>query len=248
MAVPMSNAEITPSKSNIFLRLWRGELPLWQSYWIYGALGGLVLRFISPAITYFLVANSKSLSLFDIRAITYIWFAAVTFYTVVVLVGIWRSADNYRALHDGKTGYATLAKIGVVLGGLSLLGALAQFASNDDQISTLSKGTTPDEQMQYQAVISGLNADLPKMVDSITRLNKIDIQNGSFVYYETILKQFDDKAAALARIKLTIAAGLCKDADTVKSLNSGANYIYIYSDSKGLPIGQLTISKSDCAS
>jgi hypothetical protein len=45
----MSSEETAKTNnSNLFLKLWRGEIPLWQSYWIYGALVGVALRLLSP--------------------------------------------------------------------------------------------------------------------------------------------------------------------------------------------------------
>jgi len=143
-----------------------------------------------------------------------------------------------------------LAKVGVVLGALSFIGAFAKMASNETgSVASLSEATSPDEQMQYKAIISGLNADLPKMIDSITRLEKIDVKRGSYIYYETLTKEFDDKQKGqlLTNLQPIIASGLCKNTDTLSSLNSGLSYTYIYSDSKAQPIGQLTITKSACA-
>jgi hypothetical protein len=62
----MSSEETAKTNnSNLFLKLWRGEIPLWQSYWIYGALVGVALRLLSPWLTYILVSNANSMSKFD---------------------------------------------------------------------------------------------------------------------------------------------------------------------------------------
>jgi len=121
-------------------------------------------------------------------------------------------------------------------------------ASNDtNSISALPKATSPDEQMQ--ALISGLNADLPKMIDPVTRLNKIDLKSNGYIYYETITKKLDNKEKdiSLKHLKPVIASGLCKNIDTLEIINSGLNYTYIYSDLEAQPIGEITVTKLDCA-
>lgn len=176
--------------------------------------------------------------------------AIVTTYAIVISVGIWRSATKYAVLYPNRNGYATLAKICVVLGALSIPAAYVQMASNDtNSISALPKATSPAEQMQYQALISGLNADLPKMIDPVTRLNKIDLKSNGYIYYETITKEIDNKEKdiLLKHLKPVIASGLCKNIDTLKVLTSGLNYTYIYSDLEAQPIGEITVTKLDCA-
>jgi hypothetical protein len=189
------------------------------------------------------------MSKFDTSVIWYAWSAIIITYGVVVLVGIWRSANKYAVLNP-KNSYATSAKVGVVLGALSIIAAFGRIAANEaDTVASLSEATSADERMQYQALISGINADLPKMVDSITRLNKIDVKRTGYIYYETLIKEFDDKQKGqlLNNLKPILASGLCKNTDTLSSLNGGLSYTYIYSDSKEQPFGQLTITKSACA-
>jgi hypothetical protein len=137
---------------HFFLKLWSGEIPLWKSYWIYGVVVGAILRLLSPLLTYLLVSHTYMMSAFDISMITYTWTAILATYAIVISVGIWRSATKYAVSYPNRNGYATLGKICVVLGALSVPAAYVQMASNDtNSISALPKATSPDEQMQYQA-------------------------------------------------------------------------------------------------
>lgn len=222
---------------------------LGKSYWIYGVLVGTILRFVSPLLTYILASNAKIMSEFDIILISYSFYALMVIYSFIVLVGIWRSSNKYAALNP-KQHYSALAKAAVILGAFSLVAVFGNLASNEkNSISSLSEATSPDEKMQYQAIISGLNTGLPKMIDQITRLDKIDLQSSGYIYYDTIIKELDDnqKEHLLNSVKPIIASGLCKSADTLNSLNNGLSYTYIYSDSKAQPLGKITITKSDCA-
>jgi len=248
----MSSEEITQANSrNFFVKLWRGDVPLWKTYWLYGVLGGVIFRLLSPLLTYVLVLNANILSRFDILFVTYIFNSIIISYSLVILVCIWRSAGKYGILHPDRRRYASLARGAVCLGVLYLVAAVSKIALNEgDSVSSLSNATSPDEKMQYQALISGLNAELPKMIDSITRLDKIDVNGVGYIYYETVTKELDNKEAEqlLNNLKPIVASGLCKNTNTFDSLNSGLSYKYIYTDSKARPLGEITVTKSDCSS
>ena len=81
------------------------------------------------------------------------------------------------------------------------------------------------------------------------RLNKIYLKSNGYIYYETITKEIDNKEKdiLLKHLKPVIASGLCKNIDTLKVLTSGLNYTYIYSDLEAQPIGEITVTKLDCA-
>jgi hypothetical protein len=87
------------------------------------------------------------------------------------------------------------------------------------------------------------------MIDAITRLDKIDIGSDGYIYHETLIKELDKKQTdrVLNDLRKSLPSSLCGNAETLKSLNAGLSYRYIYSDSKAQLIGQLTITKSACA-
>ena len=95
-------------RQNIFLRLWRGELPLVVSYWVFGVLAGLVWR-IAPRI----------LNLSNRVEVALLWAAMVGYY-FVAYVGIWRAANKY----TGRKEWAFLAKAAVVVGSIFLISSL----------------------------------------------------------------------------------------------------------------------------
>jgi len=84
-----------------------GNLGLAKTYWIFGVISSVILRFI---MTFIIMSGIN-----PIIAIV-MGFA----YSIIVWIAIWNSATNY----DGLKLWAILAKISVVFG---ILGSLAQF-------------------------------------------------------------------------------------------------------------------------
>lgn len=87
-------------------RLWRGEVPLAETYWFYGVVLsmaiGLAARFAG------LVPGSSAAKLFLLALLLYWGFISIS---------IWRSANRYR----GRQLWARLAKWAVVLSALPFI-------------------------------------------------------------------------------------------------------------------------------
>ena len=98
-------------------------------------------------------------------------------------------------------------------------------------------------------MVAGLNADLPKKVDSITTLTKIDADQSGFKLFETISASAKINKATFAQtMRHSISAALCKDQDVRNNLNRNLNYDYVYVDSNQNSIGQVLITRADCPS
>lgn len=234
-------------KTNFILRLWRGDVPLWKTYWIYGVLIGVILNISVTWVLYQSYYYAEDFSQFDRYSISYFLLAVILLYSLLVYVGVWRSANNYRKLYPTKRGNAVLAQIAVVLSALAATGQLANsFNNTNNSIDAIRKSGSPDQRLKLEATIAGLNKDLPKMIDSITRLNKIDINDRENTYFETITVQLDNPDVLQTRIKPSIAKGLCGQTGTLSTLKDGRNYHYVYSDSDGKPLGDIVITKADC--
>jgi hypothetical protein len=65
------------------VRLWRGDVALVITYWVFGAVGGVALRLLSPAVTYEIMAHSTTMSVFDIQVLLYLWVAFLITYSVL---------------------------------------------------------------------------------------------------------------------------------------------------------------------
>jgi hypothetical protein len=105
--------------NNFVARNWRGEFPLWVSFWVFPWLGTITV-FVLAAVADSLFSGSS----YDPRAILTtlltLWFASAVVSTWHV-VGVWRSATG-RSKTSSWTG---LAKLSVILGALAMVARLA---------------------------------------------------------------------------------------------------------------------------
>ena len=89
---------------NIVVALWRGQVPLARTAWIYG--GVLLIALLSPVI---LLTAVRSPLLHSPLMIPICLFALI--YAAFIAVAIWRSANNY----GGWVAWRALAKGSVVV-------------------------------------------------------------------------------------------------------------------------------------
>jgi cytochrome bd-type quinol oxidase subunit 2 len=86
-------------------RLWRGEVGLGRAFWEYALVIGTLAHVITTGLAYgAYVAGAP------------VWLAGLLFvlaapYTVLVAVGVWRSADRYR----GPPHWALAARIAIIV-------------------------------------------------------------------------------------------------------------------------------------
>ena len=102
--------------SNFILRLWRGQVSLAKTYWLFGVLFGVIIRVASPGVTYLIFSNNEKLSAFDITALTDGWLVFIIAYSLFISVAIWRSANIYALEKPTKKANATLARVAVCVG------------------------------------------------------------------------------------------------------------------------------------
>lgn len=88
--------------------LWRGEISLAKTYWIYGVCIN-VLLFISVS---YILSNEQLFSTPPGKLVFWIFIVFSLVYTPFILICIWRSANKY----TGSKAWSILAKIMVILG------------------------------------------------------------------------------------------------------------------------------------
>ena len=94
-AGPLPSGEAAPPPGGSLIgRLWRGEVSLGETYWIWGILVNLLIRFGAS----------------DLHEVAPVLGVVPLAYQVFILVAIWRSATRYR----GPQLWGMLAKIVVV--------------------------------------------------------------------------------------------------------------------------------------
>ncbi|WP_267226669.1 hypothetical protein [Dyella silvae] len=115
---------------------WRGEFPIWQSFWVGGALVGIALLIIETALLEWLKAHHLSLTSMLVLASVYA--AARLTISVWQVVGILRSA----AL--SASGWAVPVNILMVLAILGLVGSLP---ARIHELQALSHGATAQRRL-----------------------------------------------------------------------------------------------------
>lgn len=84
--------------------LWAGHLPLEVAFWQYAIFYGVLFNVVATAVALFLVALDVPI------AIAIIVHLLPVPYSVLTMVGVWRSADHY----PGRSNIALLAKAAMV--------------------------------------------------------------------------------------------------------------------------------------
>ena len=227
--------------SNFILRLWRGQVSLAKTYWLFGVLFGVIIRVASPGVTYLIFSNNEKLSAFDITALTDGWLVFIIAYSLFISVAIWRSANIYALEKPTKKANATLARVAVVLGILSLLGSLARLAT-DANIEPKNN----DQALQFDMMIAGLNKGLPKKIDNVTTLTKIDLKGTDFLYYYFIDPKVADKPKLATRLEASVTKTTCDNKDMFSGSGAGIVYNYIYSDAEQANFARIRVARTSC--
>jgi hypothetical protein len=127
---PLESAEEKSAYQNFFARHWRGELPLWLSYWVVGILSNVFAILAIVAIKEITASNGSHGPTGILVYFVSVWLL-LTLLTVWQLVGIWRSAQRRRRERKsiGKMAlWAGLAQIMVCIGFLQLAALLIRSA------------------------------------------------------------------------------------------------------------------------
>lgn len=211
-------------------RLWRGELPLATTYWVFGVLLGgvgsclgwaVIARRLTPL---YLAGRGYALG------VIYAFVLVAILYGIFVSVAIWRSANKYTRPRR----WQGLAKSGVVVG-LILTGAVVRQALRWD-------GLVP---ATLRDTAARLNESLPRMVDGITELRGVSAQGRTLTYHFRIVGKAADQIdmrALPARVK----THACTQEDIRELVTRGVTVTYIYTAIDETPLGQVVLTRQEC--
>jgi|LQYC01.1.fsa_nt_gi hypothetical protein len=93
--------------------LWRGDVPLVKTYWLFGVVAGIFLTIAFAYIEYQSAVFSTAIGVIFVLGLVVCAFV----YSVFISFAIWRSANKYQGLQR----YAILAKVAVILGVMALI-------------------------------------------------------------------------------------------------------------------------------
>jgi S1-C subfamily serine protease len=225
-----TDSEATAQKVSLIRSLWRGDTPLWKTYWLFAVLGGWILGL--P----FLYIENNSLDFYAIPGadlFTGIFAACVLAYTIFALFAVWRSAGKYK----GPKSNAVLARISAASGILVMFGAIG--LSFNPSIS--------ESLLQEEARI--LNSQLPRIIDGGVRIDRVSTNGLSFTSHYT----FVDALAAdypPERFRSDVLPDLLINTcvgDLRQWVESGVQMVYEYRGSDGALIDEIQIERKNCA-
>lgn len=221
----------TTTTPNILLRLFRGEVSLYVTYWIYGSLVGVGLGVVQTAIE----ANYYDLVSTEVGSLAiagFYWF--VVGYTLFILVAIWRSAGKY----DGRPVWATLARLAVLFGILAAAGGI---------FSGLAQRTDSDQALREAFVLR--NQSLPSMIDDEIRFDRISLQ-GQDIHYDYTLVARLVAELDVERFATLITAKLktdkCESDEMRPYLDDGRNIVHMFRDKQSDPVAKIVVTGADC--
>jgi hypothetical protein len=176
----------------------------------------------------------------------YLWVLLALAFTVWTFVGTWRSANNYAIAKPNKASNAALAKCAVTFGGFLTIVTLILSATTNYATNSVLYPTTMDQRAQHDALVAGWNANLPRQVDSITTLRKMDLTDNVITYMYDLKTVIGDAQSFTSNMRPKIVAAACSDHDTLELLNSRLTLSYLYSDEKAKNVADIRVSNSDC--
>lgn len=219
-------------KTGFIARLFRGEVSLPITYWVFGVLIGNVAF---PIILKIIEFNFLEVTSSHVGTWSVLGFSSVAIgYSIFMLIAIWRSASKYQ----GRAIWAGLARVAVVLGTLALI---VNF------IIGLQQGSDTDLALSEE--IKKINKSLPSMIDSDTRLDHVSLQDKDIYYNYTLVNWFAadlDVTSFTSVMTPNLKTAQCANEETRPLLNEGRKLVYMYLDKLSKPIVKIVVEKSDC--
>lgn len=91
---------------DIFFKFLNGDLKLWKSFWIIGFIHGFSIMYLLPILEVnlfqnnnifnTLIINDIAIDILDYNKITIFSKLLIIFSSIIITVGIWRSAEKYK--------------------------------------------------------------------------------------------------------------------------------------------------------
>lgn len=225
-------SDITKNQAGFVKRLFRGDVSLPITYWVFGALiGNVGFQVILTIIEFnYLELTSTQTGAWSVTG--FYWLAIS--YSIFMLIAIWRSAGKYK----GRAIWAGLARVAVVLGTFSLIGNF---------IIGLQQGSDTDLALNEE--ISMINKSLPSMIDDDTRLDHVSIQEKDVYYNYTLVNWLVadmDIARFISMMTPSLKTAQCNNEEARPLLDEGRKFVYVYRDKASKPVADIVVDKSDC--
>lgn len=118
--------------------------------------------------------------------------------------------------------------------------------------AALSPASAKDLSAQLQQMATAVNAQLPKMMDKITRLDHLEAGPGNTLTYDFTLVPFASDAATAQKFAAAapqyVTGRACSNPSVTRLLKMGVTMDYVYKGNDGKEITSFAIHASDCGS
>lgn len=229
-----TESQVIEKGAGFVSRLFRGDVSLPITYWVFGVLIGNIGFQIAHSIIEFNYLEIKSIQVGALSVMGFYWLFIG--YNIFMLIAIWRSAGKYQ----GRAIWSGLARVAVVFGTLAFAGKF---------MIGIQQGSDTDLALNQE--IKMINKSLPSMIDTDTRLDHVSIQ-GKDVYYNYTLVNWlvadMDVSRFTSIMTPKIKTEQCANEETRPLLNEGRKLVYVYRDKASKPIAEIVVEKSDCFS
>ena len=211
-------------------QLWRGDVPLARTYWMFGVLVGVFFSIAAVLIEYIYIQISKSFGQVPI----YVLLTAEYIYFPFIYVAIWRSSNKY----TGPSYWATLAKVATVLGVLMLVANAFKIYESDKV-----------NEANLLETASLLNKSLPIMVDNVTKLHRVSPQQHSLTYHYQIVDMNPteiDSASIYKRMRPQLVSQAFASPEMKPFFQNGVTVVYSYAGSNNITLARIEVTPNDC--
>jgi hypothetical protein len=214
---------------NIVKALWRGEVPLWKTYWVFGFC---VSTTFNVALLYLRTHILSVYSQSGGKALFWIVWSGAVIYGLFILVAIWRSAGNY----NGSATYAVLARVAAGIGLLAILRGVS--------LVLWPQHVDAD---YLQRTAASVNSQVPVLFDGGTRLEYASASGMAITYHYTLTRERGADAEDLVRFtgdSEPIHSSACRELRSV--IDAGGRVTYEYADSDDVTVGAIVMDRASC--
>ncbi|KTC83356.1 hypothetical protein [Legionella cincinnatiensis] len=220
-------------------KLWKGELSLVLTFWVFGVVISLILRLLFYYINQNYIWFTIKFGSYPL----YFLYGVSLIYSLFIWVAIWRSSNKYK----GSQFWAAVAKLMVILGALHTFvdyktGILSRLLSQENNL-----------RQQLRDEVNNLNKGLPTKLDENTELYKITLDKNSISYYFRLVNLNTNQSSYLKNTlnnanktaTTNIINSVCNNNDITKLFEQDIDLYYHY-ENEGIEIFNIHITKNDC--
>lgn len=115
------------NQANIFVKYWRGDIPLITSYWVISLIVTIASYAITNALRSIISVDRRFNPKLILLSELLVWFIVLSL-VIWQLVGLWRSAVKYNSVSTNKRAWGSLARIMVFFGWLRVIQSVVNVA------------------------------------------------------------------------------------------------------------------------